>query len=427
MSEAAGLDIGPVLSSFVDQPGAPVVALDLRCDKGTPRVSLTQARYLPAGMTSDKPQTWRIPICVKYGPSARACMLMTGARSELLLDETKICPDYVLGNDGGVGYYRVRIGDERLLERSLREPSLSLRERMTVVGDMAAQVEEGTLPAATALRSLATLAGDRDPIIAAYAPQLAWSLTSQMFVVPEMEERWVKLIARTFGDRARKLGFRPVRGEDEGMQDLRDATVPLVAIEGRDKRLAREATALAKKWLDDRKSVDPDAAKTALYIAARTGDREIYEVMRAETRRRQDPTERGTIVAAMVSFGDPVLLRRGLDFVLGEEVTPGEAVVALRSAAKNDPIGGAVVREWVRQNFDALMRKLPPQFKAMAIGSAGACDDNSRRKHEQFFADKVDQMSGGKRVLAMTLQGIDVCIAARKLQEPSVIGFLRSQ
>ena len=30
MSEAAGLDIGPVLSSFVDQPGAPVVTVEVR-------------------------------------------------------------------------------------------------------------------------------------------------------------------------------------------------------------------------------------------------------------------------------------------------------------------------------------------------------------------------------------------------------------
>ena len=353
-------------------------------------------------------------------------MLMAGTHSDLLLDETKICPDYVVGNDGGVGYYRVRIADERLLERSLRETSLSLRERMIAIGDVSAQVEEGTLPAATALRSLTALAADRDPIIAAYAPQLAWSLSSHMFVVPEMEERWVKLIGKTFGERAHRLGFKPARGEED-VQQLRDATVSLVAIEGRDKRLAKEAAVLARKWLDERKSVDPDAAKTALYVAARTGDREIYEVMRAEIHRQQDATERAMILSAMVSFGDPVLLRRGLDFMLGDEVPPGDAVVALRGAAKNDPIGGAVVREWVRQNFDALMRKLPPQFKAFAMSSVGACDEASRRKHEQFFADKVDQMAGGKRVLAIALQGIDACIAARKLQEPSVIGFLRSQ
>jgi alanyl aminopeptidase len=354
-------------------------------------------------------------------------MLMAGTHSDLLLDETKICPDYVLGNDGGVGYYRVRIADERLLERSLREPSLSLRERMIAIGDVSAQVEEGTLPAATALRSLPALAADRDPIVAAYAPQLAWALTSHLFVVPEMEERWVKLIGKNFGERAHRLGFKAARGEDDDVQQLRDATVSLVAIEGRDKRLAREAAALAKKWLDNRKSVDPDSAKTALYIAARIGDREMYEVMRAETNRQQDLTERAMIIAAMVSFGDPVLLRRGLDFVLGDEVPPGEAAVALRDAAKNDPIGGAVVREWVRQNFDALMRKLPPQYKAIAMLPAGACDETSRRKHEQFFADKVDQMAGGKRILAVTLQSIDACIAARKVQEPSVIGFLRSQ
>lgn len=59
--------------------------------------------------------------------------------------------------------------------------------------------------------------------------------------------------------------------------------------------------------------------------------------------------------------------------------------------------------------------------------SAGACDATSRRKYEEFFTDKVNQMSGGKRTLAIMLQSIDVCIAARRLQEPSVIGYLRTQ
>src|SRR5262249_35520727 len=106
MSDAAGLDIGPVLSSFVEQPGSPLVTVELRCDRGTPRVSLTQSRYAPAGVPrSDKPAAWRIPICVKYGApagTARACMLLTGGHAELLLDETRVCPEWVVGNDGGV-------------------------------------------------------------------------------------------------------------------------------------------------------------------------------------------------------------------------------------------------------------------------------------------------------------------------------------
>ncbi len=431
MSDAAGLDIGPVLSSFVDQPGSPVVTVDVRCDKGTPRVSLTQARYARAGVPrSDKPATWRIPICVKYGAAAgtaRACMLLTGVHAELLLDETKVCPDWVMGNDGGVGYYRVRTSDERIAERVLREPALSLRERITAFLDLGGQVDDGNVPAATALRSLPALASDRDPLVAAEAAEMAWRLASKPFVVPEMEERWAKLLEKTFGDRARRLGFKPARGEDEDVQRLRDELVTLVAIEGRDKRLTAEARALAKKWLDNRKSVDADAARNALWIAARTGERELYEMIRAEAARPQEPNDRAMLLASLVSFGDPVLLRRGLENLLGDDVSGGEAVTALNAAAKNDVIGQAVVREWVRQTFDVLARKLPVQFRPYLFGVGGGCDEPSRRKHEQFFSDKVTQIAGAKRILAQALEGMDTCIAARKVEEASVTGFLRGQ
>jgi alanyl aminopeptidase len=352
-------------------------------------------------------------------------MLLTGAHAELLLDETKVCPEWVLGNDGGVGYYRVRTPDERIAERVLREGALGMRERLAAILDVGGQVDDGNVPAATALKALPALAADKDPTVAAEAGAIAWRIASKPFVPPEMEERWAKYVEKTFGDRARRLGFRPARGEDEDVQGIRDQVLSLVAVEGRDKRVAGEARALAKKWLDDRKTVDADAARNALWIAARTGDRELYEVMRAEAARSQEPSERSMLLAALVSFGDPVLLRRGLDGLLADAVAPGDAAVALGAAAKNDVIGEAVVREWVRQNFDALVKKLPTQIRSAAIHLGGGCDEPSRRKHEAFFSDKLTQMVGGKRVLAQTLERMDDCVAARKVQEASAIGFLR--
>jgi cytosol alanyl aminopeptidase len=43
---------------------------------------------------------------------------------------------------------------------------------------------------------------------------------------------------------------------------------------------------------------------------------------------------------------------------------------------------------------------------------------------DSFFADRVKDYNGGPRTLAQTLEGIDLCIAARKSLAPELTAFL---
>jgi cytosol alanyl aminopeptidase len=45
---------------------------------------------------------------------------------------------------------------------------------------------------------------------------------------------------------------------------------------------------------------------------------------------------------------------------------------------------------------------------------------------DSFFADRVKDYNGGPRALAQTLEGIDLCIAARKSLAPELTAFLNS-
>ena len=84
VSTDAGGAIGPAFSSFLDQPGVPVVSAELTCDKGKPpSLALRQKRYLPVGSAGSADQRWQIPVCVRWGAGkaeGRACTLL-GART----------------------------------------------------------------------------------------------------------------------------------------------------------------------------------------------------------------------------------------------------------------------------------------------------------------------------------------------------------
>ena len=59
----------PAFSSFLDQPGVPLVAPASECKPGTPKLALAQERYLPLGSKGDPARTWIVPVCMRSATS----------------------------------------------------------------------------------------------------------------------------------------------------------------------------------------------------------------------------------------------------------------------------------------------------------------------------------------------------------------------
>ena len=60
----------------------------------------------------------------------------------------------------------------------------------------------------------------------------------------------------------------------------------------------------------------------------------------------------------------------------------------------------------------------------MPFSGGALCDAPSRDRVQSFFTPLVDKFSGAPRNLAQVLEGIDLCIAQKTAQEPSVKAFL---
>jgi alanyl aminopeptidase len=57
--------------------------------------------------------------------------------------------------------------------------------------------------------------------------------------------------------------------------------------------------------------------------------------------------------------------------------------------------------------------------------AAGYCDAVHREDVEAFFKDRSTKYTGGPRILAQVLEGIDLCMAYKQAQAPSVAEFLQ--
>jgi alanyl aminopeptidase len=424
---AAGGDaaIRPAFFSFLAQPGLPEVGVELRCAEGHGELELSQRRFLPLGSTGTSGQLWQVPVCVRYGGGTRAeraCTLLVAARQTLPLAGGS-CPEWVLGNAGGLGYYRV---DYRggLLAKLLgaRAAALTLPERVATLNDAAALVETGELSLQDALALVAVHGHDADRHVVEATIEIA---KRPRDLLPEKDRpRYARFVEAVYGERARALGLTSSPADDDA-QAWRDTLVAFVADSGDDPRLLADAATLAHRWLADRRSVRPEVAGLALRLAALHGDAALFDRFRAAALETADRRERTELLRAMGSFDDPRIVARTEALILTPGLDPREAISAILGAPAANP---AVLEEryrFIKSNFEALAAKLPRNLPARFPSLVrGFCDEEHRADVEAFFKSSVARYTGGPRILSQVLEQISLCAAFKKTQLPNAEAFL---
>ena len=433
LSKAAGRDVAPAFSSFLDQPGVPLVSGDVKCGEPA-RLALSQRRFLPLGSHAPAGALWQIPVCARSAGGSRSgsCTLVAEPSASAALPAGAPCPPWLLLNDAGAGYYRV-LYPGALLGRLTAGggASLSPVERVGLVGDVAALFRGGQIPGADALRTAAEFANDPTRQVVSTTIGLV-SRVGASLVPPEREPDYQRFVRKVYGARAQELGWTPRPGESGDADDaglLRPELLHFVANEGADAGLIAEAIRLASQWLDDRGHIAPDMVSAVLETAAAHSGRPLYDRMARELAKAADPTERRELLAAMAAFRDPAIVKANFQLLLDGAVDPREANPLLFGPLA-DPRTRAIPFELVRDNYDRLVSTLPDGtvggFSAYlpSVGRA-FCDRTHRDALEAFFKDRSARTTGGARVLAQTLEAIDQCIAIREAQGPGVTEFLK--
>ncbi|HLH38205.1 MAG TPA: M1 family metallopeptidase [Bryobacteraceae bacterium] len=145
LREAARIDPAPVMDSFLNQTGIPILQGEIRCD-GQPRIEVRQ---------TNEAHNWSIPVCWR-GDGGSGCSVIDKPRAEIAL---KSCATWFYLNSGAAGYYRTAWTAEQapMLESAL--PRLTAAERLLLAYDLrAAKVPAPAL--------ISKLSSDPEPEIA---------------------------------------------------------------------------------------------------------------------------------------------------------------------------------------------------------------------------------------------------------------------
>ncbi|MGC9998407.1 MAG: M1 family metallopeptidase [Terriglobia bacterium] len=421
--------VAAAFSTFLDQPGVPLVTAALDCSGGAAKLKLSQQRFLPLGSVGSADQIWEIPLCVRYPAGqrdARQCELLSQKSAQLQLPQSGGCPAWVEANAGAAGYY-FGLYEGNLLDALFKDDAqvLTLPEKVALVGNLSALTRNGKIPLGRALALAPSLAQDPARQVVAKTMEITTRLQNNL-VSKELLPRYRQYLLDIYGGRARDLGWKAKPDDSEDARLLRPTVLDVVANQAEDLQLIAQAKKLALAWLDDHKAVDPDMVPVVLTTAARHGDRDLFDRMRAAAKQETQENFRRNLLFSLGSFQDPEILKAALPIVLSDDFDSRESVDMLFAPAQWRQTRDFAY-DFVKQNWDRLIAKLPTDFGAfLPYVAEGYCDSQPRQDVENFFSGRSTKYTGGPRILTQVLESIDLCVAYRNAQETSVTEFLET-
>ncbi len=415
LSKSSSKDVWTVASTFLDQPGVPLVRAELTCEKGSaPKVKLAQERYRarPATEGDRRGTTWKIPMCVAYeGGKSPACGMLAAPTGEIELPPGR-CPRWIYPNAQENGYFRFALPPAQLAALADGGRALDVRSRIGLVNDGWALVQSGDLGSDALLDLVASMRGEKNRLV---LDQIVVTLqgVSDKLIDDASRPAFRAYVSSVLGPIARDLGFEPRPKESDDAKLLRQSLLSALAVLAEDPWVASQADRAATAFLKDPRSVDADIAAIALRASTRhAGDKRFHELTEA-LRRAPAPEDRVITVGALGAFADPALLRRALDLLLGDQLKFQDAF-SIYTAAMTYPDSRRTVLAWVQEHFGELKAKLPDFVLTRLASSVGTiCEAPARADAARFFVAAMKGTDAGDRALREALETADLCIDLR--------------
>ena len=415
--------VDKIMSSFVQQAGAPIISVTARCEAGKTAVKLAQRRFFydAEKLNASNPELWQVPVCLKSyvaGKSREQCEFLTKKEETFTLDG---CADWVFANAGASGYYRVSYQPEAV--RALAgaaEKNLSPGERIALQSDIWASVRAGNQPVGDYLALTEGYASDRTRAV---MDDLLGRLDYiGRYVANDGDrEAYRSWLRNVLAPAASEIGWEPKPGDSEEQKELRARIFGALGYNGRDPKVVADANLVTERVLENPASVDRELAGTALALSAMNGDETLYNRILAATKTAKAPEEYYGFLYTLTQFTDPKLLKRTLELAFSSDVRSQDALGLVR-AVMGSADGEKVGWDYVRSHW-AEVQKAGGPFAAntMVSGTGSFCDAGLRNQVTEFFSDhKVE----GERTLRQALERINSCIDLKSHQSGNLAAWL---
>ena len=415
--------VDKIISTFVNEPGVPLVSVTASCKGNQTRLHLEQQRFFrdSATMKKGSSELWNIPVCLRNSQGVQ-CEILTKRQEDF---SVKGCSPWTVGSADAYGYYVTEYAPANLAPLvSGAEAVLYPDERFRLHGDQWQLMRADRSTIADYLKLAHGLAADRDRALWEF--MFGYFRFVQDYLATPADRPQFEAWARgLLGPLVQDLGWQSSPGDSADLRTLRAKAIDALAYSGNDQATQEKAVAMVEQVLNDPGKYDADLTPTFIHIASSHGSPELYDKFLQAAKSTQSVEQYYQYLNALASFRDPKLVERSLQMVLTPEIRNQDATDFLGSIL-SDPVTGQQAWEFVKLRWNELGQKLASARRDDIVGSiVGFCNASEREDVRQFFSDHA--IPGAERTLKQVLERINNCINTRSEQTSSLESFLSQQ
>lgn len=407
IESASGEPTRRIMDSWIFQAGYPLVSVDLV--DGRLRLAQQRFLYLNEGGTPD--MLWQVPVMLRMrGPSGeRHLRVLLGEREQLV--ELPEPADWIVANEGGHGFYRVRYAPDlrRRLTAGLQQ-NLSAIERFNLVSDTWASAVAGLSPLQEFIELARRFVDETDRNV--------WSILIGALsylnraIDPEQRPALQAFVRELLRPAFERLGWEPKPGERDLDGQLRGTLLGALGTLGQDAEVQARARELYARYRSDRAAVDPNLAPAVVSIVAHTGGEREYEEFLERYRTAPTPQEENRFLFALAGFQDRGLVQRTAELSVTDAVRTQNAPYLLAALLQN-LVGGDLAWAFIKERWDTLLARFPQNsIVRMCEGVTALATPELEADVRSFFASHPVPAAG--KTLDQHLERLHIAVVFKQ-------------
>ena len=415
LAEASGQPVGELMASWIEQPGFPLVTLDVRRRGGMTELHLEQRRFFssPAAAKEANEQLWNVPMVVRFeddgGVREHRFIMASRTHVEQLPAVGEV--RWVYGNAQEIGFYRIGASQgavDALLTRGLER--LSPVEQMGLLEDQWALVRNASSTIDRFMPVLVAFAGSEDHNVVRVVIERLQTFDQLLRDAGERDARAElrRRVGVMFEGALAQLGWEARSGESQNDLQRRALVIHALAMLARRDETIQTCTRWADRERRDPRAVDANLAGTFVGVAARFGDEAAYEQWIETYKERKSrgaaPQDSLRYLYTLAAFRPEVLTRRTLGY-LEDGLIPQEAVGAVIGQLLAGHHSQALAWSHLKTHWQKLRVRVGDMGISRVVEAVGRLAAEHRPDVVRFFEENPP--AGAERALARALESMD--------------------
>ncbi len=421
LGEASGQPVAEIMDTWTRQTGYPVLEASVSRSIDAVEIGLTQSRFLydavadEGGGDESDGATWKVPLTVRTASNAEPTRtLMESERASLRLSPAAFgsVDEWIKVNPSQTGFYRVQY-DEAEIERlkpPIRSLALPAQDRLGMHSDAYALAKSGRIPASVYLNLVEAYTEETDPSVAG---DLAASLNAlDNLLSDEPFHAAYRAFGRSvFAPIGERVGWDERPGEGHRQALLRATALSQL---GRfaDADTLDEARRRFDGYASDASSLPADLRGVTFAMAAKRGDRSLYDAMWDMEKAATLQEEKSRLRGALCSFERRDLLEETLARSLDDEHVRSQDTIGVMVSVASNRSGRDLAWDFLRENWAEFDRRYGEGgFAIMRLVSIFSLFTTEERRDEaeRFFAD--NPAPAAERTIRQGLERMSINIA----------------